>query len=373
MAGALLFSAPKDVIRADAYAEVGGALRQLDAALADGYHVAGMVAYEAGYALEPHAFPDPPAPHTPLVWFGVYQAPEVLSPTALNAIAPHRPVVLDRLSFGMAKTDYIDRIQAVKDHIRAGDVYQINLTAPFSFTTDADPVDLFATLRARQLVAYGALLRIPGLDVVSVSPELFFRVDSRAGDRSITARPMKGTTPRGATDQADAELVDALVGREKDRAENLMIVDLLRNDLSRVSHLGSVRVPRLFAPERYETLTQMTSTVQADLLPDVGLEGIFRALFPCGSVVGAPKLRAMEIIRQLELGPRGVYCGAVGYAAPGARGMETAVFNVAIRTAVMRGQEGRYDVGSGVVWDSEAHAEYEECLLKARILTELAV
>ena len=370
-AGAMLFTNPVRVVRADCPADVGRALLQLDRALAEGHHVAGLVSYEAGYALEPGRFLSPPDSPSPLVWFGVYRAPVALDAKDLEAIRPRQSVTLDALEFGLDRTAYRERIVRIKDHIREGDVYQVNLTAPFTFRTEADALDLFAALRARQPVAYGALLRVPELDVVSMSPELFFRVDTVGDARTITARPMKGTAPRGRTPEADAELIDALVSREKDRAENLMIVDLLRNDVSRVSRPGSVRVPTLFEPERYETLTQMTSTVQADLLPGVGLAEVLRALFPCGSVTGAPKLRAMQIIRQLEIAPRGVYCGAIGYAAPGAGGLRAAVFNVAIRTAVLMGSMGRYDVGSGVVWDSEADMEYDECLLKARVLTDL--
>ena len=371
---ALLFTDPVRVLRADRYGEVEGVLRQLDAALAEGDHVAGLLAYEAGYALE--RFADRPVPDGPLAWFGVYGTPQTLTSDALAASLPEADVSVDGLRYGLSRDAYWERVGRVLGHIREGDVYQINLTAPFTFRTDADGLRLYAALRSRQPVAYGAFLRLPDRDVASVSPELFFRVDP--GDpREITARPMKGTAPRGRSPEADAALVATLLEGEKDRAENLMIVDLLRNDLSRVSLAGSVRVPSLFEAERYETLTQMTSTVRADLRPDAGLGDVLRALFPCGSVVGAPKLRAQEIIRQLEDRPRGAYCGAIGYAAPGdAGGLASAAFNVAIRTAVVeRGEgarEGRYDVGSGIVWDSEADAEYDECLLKARVLTELA-
>ena len=379
---ALLFSDPTRVLHAERYDEVDGVLRQLDAALAEGRHVAGMLAYEAGYALE--RFADRPEPDGPLAWFGVYDAPRTLAPDSLPrpggelaATLPTKDVTLCDLQFGLTREAYRERIGRIRAHIREGDVYQINLTAPFTFRTDADGLDLFAALRARQPVAYGAFLRLPGRDVASVSPELFFRITRDGAGREITARPMKGTAPRGRSPQADDDLVASLLEGEKDRAENLMIVDLLRNDLSRVSVPGSVRVPSLFEAERYETLTQMTSTIRADLRPDAGLEDVLRALFPCGSVVGAPKLRAQEVIRQLEDRPRGAYCGAIGYAAPDAQGgLASAAFNVAIRTAVLRegaeGREGRYDVGSGVVWDSEADAEYDECLLKARVLTDLA-
>ncbi|MEO0557120.1 MAG: chorismate-binding protein [Bacteroidota bacterium] len=263
-----MFSSPSRVIRADGYDEVEGALRQLDNALEDGSHVAGMFAYEAGYALEPELFADPPAVTTPLVWFGVYDAPSRVDEDVLLA---RQPVKVNSPVFRLSRGAYRERIARIKACIQEGEVYQINLTAPFDFRTEGDALDVFAALRARQNVAYGALLRLPDLDVVSVSPELFFRVDAQAGERKITARPMKGTTPRGPTPESDAALVNELVSREKDRAENVMIVDLLRNDVSRVSQAGSVRVPTLFEPERYETLTQMTSTVKAQLRPDVGL------------------------------------------------------------------------------------------------------
>ena len=377
--GALLFAEPLATLEATGYGEVDSLLRGLDDALAAGHHVAGVLAYEAGYALEPDAFPDPPAPDGRLGWFGVYDAPRELAADALDAALAELPAPrLAELAFAWDAAAYAQRIDAVRAWIREGDVYQVNLTAPFRFRLDGDPdapLALFAALRSGQAATYGALIREPAgptgdaRGVLSVSPELFFRVDGR----TILARPMKGTAPRGATPQADAALADALLAGEKDRAENLMIVDLLRNDLARVSRPGSVRVPALFEAERYATLTQMTSTIAADLAPGTGLARLFGALFPCGSVTGAPKLRAMRRIRELEAGPRGVYCGAVGYAAPDAQGgLGTAAFNVAIRTAVVAGGAGRYDVGSGVVWDSRAEAEYAECRLKARVLTDLA-
>ena len=368
--GARLFADPVRTLTARTLAEVGPLLDDLDAALADGLHVAGMLAYEAGYALEPTRFPDAPIdPVAPLGWFGVYRDPVAVPPeVAAAALSDAGPPRIEAPTFALSEAAYRTRVAAVRAHIRAGDVYQINLTAPFRFATGADPLALFAALRRRQQVAYGAFLCLDGLAVASVSPELFFRVDAEGEGRTITARPMKGTAPRGTTPAADDALADALRASPKDRAENLMIVDLLRNDLSRVTVPGSVRVPALFDAERYETVTQMTSTVTGGLRADAGLGDVLRALFPCGSITGAPKLRAMGIIRDLEVGPRGAYCGAIGHAAPGG----TAAFSVAIRTAVVADGVGRYDVGSGIVWDSDADAEYAECLLKARVLTDLA-
>ncbi|HEX8385240.1 MAG TPA: aminodeoxychorismate synthase component I [Rubricoccaceae bacterium] len=399
--GALLFERPVREIAARTLAEVGPALDALDAALAEGLHVAGMLAYEAGAALVPGLTPTATDPSVPLLWFGVYGAPEVLTADRLDAAlgtlargAGPRPV--RDLTFALGREAYRDRIARAKTHIQAGDVYQVNLTAPLRFRTEGSGAALYAALRQRQAVPYGALLNLPGPDpaggptVLSLSPELFVRVDPGDGGRTVTARPMKGTAPRGATPEADDGLVAGLLAAEKDRAENLMIVDLLRNDLARVARGGSVRVPRLFEAERYATLTQMTSTVTADLREGVGLADVLRAAFPCGSVTGAPKRRAVEVLRTLEDGPRGAYCGAIGYAAPGPEGLRSAVFNVAIRTAVLAAggggsrasrvrvhpadlsREGRYSVGSGVVWDSEADAEYDECLLKARVLSDLA-
>ena len=377
--GARLFASPRRVLTAHALAEVGPLLDALDAALAEGHHVAGVLSYEAGYALEPERFHDPPLdPTVPLAWFGVYDAPADVSADEVDAVlADGGPVRVERPTFALDEAAYRERVAAVRAHIRAGDVYQINLTAPFRFGLQGDALALFAALRRRQSVAYGAFLRLGadagGAAVASVSPELFFRVDPDGDGRTIRARPMKGTAPRGQTDAHDDALAEALRASPKDRAENLMIVDLLRNDLARVSEAGSVRVPALFEAERYETVTQMTSTVTGALRPDAGLGDVLRALFPCGSITGAPKLRAMRIIRDLEVGPRGVYCGAIGYAAPGGpSGLAEAAFNVAIRTAVVADGVGRYDVGSGIVWDSDAAAEYAECQLKARVLTDPA-
>jgi aminodeoxychorismate synthase component I len=379
--GALLFERPVRAVVARTLDDVGPCLDALDAALAEGHHVAGMLAYEAGAALVAGLTATATDASVPLVWFGVYEAPvevpaDVLAAAFGGLAEGAGPSPVRALTFALAREAYRERIGRVKAHIRAGDVYQVNLTAPITFTTDVPAPALYAALRQRQAVPYGAFLNVDGVAVLSVSPELFVRVDAAERARTITARPMKGTAPRGATPAADDRLAAGLLAGEKDRAENLMIVDLLRNDLARVAEAASVRVPRLFEAERYATLTQMTSTVTARLRADVGLAAVLRATFPCGSVTGAPKRRAIEVLRTLEDGPRGAYCGAVGYAAPssgtGPGGLGTAVFNVAIRTAVLAGEAGRYSVGSGVVWDSEADAEYDECLLKARALSDLA-
>lgn len=360
----LLFAGPQERLRAEGYGEVAGLLDALDRHVAAGRFVAGFLAYEAGYALEPALFPEPPAPRGPLAWFGVYDAPvEVPPEAAVLAPAEVGPFAVGEAAFGLDPHAYAERIARIKGGIASGDVYQVNLTAPVRFPFDGDPLGLYAALRARQRVPYGALLHADGRHVLSLSPELFFRLDGQ----TITARPMKGTAPRAPSPDDDDRLAAALAADPKNRAENLMIVDLLRNDLARVSEPGSVRVPALFETERYESVTQMTSTVRATLRPGVTAGGVLRALFPCGSVTGAPKLRAMQLIHELEAGPRGVYCGAIGYAGHG-----RAAFNVPIRTVVLEGGAGTLGVGSGVVWDSDAASEYAECLLKARFLTGLA-
>ena len=258
--------------------------------------------------------------------------------------------------------DYERRFAACRDYIAAGDVYQINLTFPLFGSWHGAPLDLYRQLRARQPVDLGGIVALGGETILSLSPEKFF---STRGEK-IMARPMKGTAPRGATPQADRALAEALAADEKNRAENLMIVDLLRNDLSRLSEVGSVHVTDLFSVETFPTLRQMTSGVEARLRPGLSFAEIFAGLFPCGSVTGAPKIRAMEIIAELETAPRNIYCGAIGSIAPGG----DMRFNVAIRTLTL-GADGNLTcpVGSAVVADSRAREEYEECLLKARFLT----
>ena len=345
--------------------DVAPLLQRIDEAVQAGYHVAGFMSYEAGFAFEDVGPVD--LSDTPLAWFGVYDAPQQLAPDAITQreVGDAPPSVAD-VDFSLGRATYLDAIDAIKAHIRAGNVYQINYTGRVGFTLKAGtPWALYRALRQQQRVPYGAFLNLGGTQILSLSPELFFR---REGRRVVT-RPMKGTIHRGRTLAEDRQLRQWLTEDEKSRAENLMIVDLLRNDLSVCCTPGSVRVPALFATEPYDTVTQMTSTVEGQLRPDVAYADLFRALFPCGSVTGAPKIRAMEIIRQLEEGPRGVYCGAIGHIAPD----DTAVFNVAIRTAVMRNGRGTMGVGSGIVWDSDGAAEFEECALKTQFLKQATV
>lgn len=353
---AAAFAEPLRLIEAHRIEEVAPALAALDAARAEGHWVAGYASYELGYALEPRLHARmPEGRRLPLLRFGVYSGPETARdlPAAGGKLSDLTPL--------WSAARYAEAFKTVHDYIGAGDIYQANLTFPLTCKADGDLEALYAALVAHQPVGHGALVRQgAGLpDLLCRSPELFFRV---AADRRIETRPMKGTMPRGRTPAEDEAHRNWLRNDIKNRAENLMIVDLLRNDISRVAETGSVHVPDLFHIESYRTVHQMTSLVRARLRPEAGLADIFQALFPCGSITGAPKLRAMEILRDLEPFPREAYCGTIGWAAPDGR----ADFNVAIRTLLLENGQGVLNVGGGVVWDSTAPAEYEEALWKSR-------
>lgn len=356
----LLFVQPVHVLQADTADQVPALLQALDAAVAAGYYVAGYIAYEAGYALAPVPL-SVPEDTGPLAWFGVYAQPHGLTAEAAWALlAEAESYRVQNLHPLLSLTAYRERVEAIRALIREGEVYQLNFTLPIFFQFEGDPLALYRSLRQQQPVPYGAFLNTGERFVLSFSPELFFR---RCGERIIT-RPMKGTMRRSEDPEEDRALAEALRADSKNQAENLMIVDLLRNDLSVCCRPGSVVVPQLFHVAAYPTLWQMTSTVEGTLRPGVGYAALFRALFPSGSVTGAPKLRALQHLSHLEPSHRGVYCGAIGYAAPGGE----AVFNVAIRTLELIGSEGRLGVGSGIVWDSDPEAEYAECLLKSQFL-----
>lgn len=375
-----LFTAPLRVCLAHRPEEIPGLFREIETAVAAGLCAAGFFSYECGLCFEPTAGMRPPRAGLPLAWFGIYERaqlfgaaeggreggkPESSGPESsgpATAIADQD----ERLEaeFALPESEYARRIAAIHEWIRAGDVYQLNLTAPLRLRCGADPAALYATLRRRQPARYGAFVHVEEQrHLLSFSPELFFRVDGDGATRRIVTRPMKGTAARGRTTAEDRAVAEWLRSDVKNRSENLMIVDLLRNDLGRVARTGTVRAEKLFSVEKLPTLWQMTSTITAELRNDAGYEAIFRALFPCGSVTGAPKVRAMQLIGQIEDGPRGVYTGAIGFFSP----RET-VFNVAIRTLELEKGRGVMGVGSGVVIDSQAAAEYRECLLKTQFL-----
>jgi para-aminobenzoate synthetase/4-amino-4-deoxychorismate lyase len=364
----LLFDEPERVIAVYRPEDVEEGLDIVTEGLSRGLHAAGFFGYELGYCLESklqNLMPE--KRQQPLFWIGLFAEPMRFTDAETRAWldtngALERSTVSD-LQLSWTRDQYTSAFAQVQDYIAAGDVYQINLTLKYRFAFEGDPVALYAALRRKQRVEYGALIAAGDFNVLSLSPELFFRREGK----HVMSRPMKGTAPRGRTPREDARLKTWLTVDEKQRAENLMIVDLLRNDLGRIAKIGSVEVTDLFTVETYRTVHQMTSGITAELRADMGLKDMLKALFPCGSVTGAPKVRAMEIIRELEAFPRGVYTGAIGHIAPNGDSQ----FNVAIRTLFIDASgAGEMGIGSGVVSDSKADAEFEECLLKAHFLTK---
>jgi para-aminobenzoate synthetase/4-amino-4-deoxychorismate lyase len=349
--GALLYSELSEIIETRDPGEVRACLERLR-----GRKAAGFLAYEAGHALEPKLAPiayDPGEGDPPLLWFGLFDrveaidAADFLPDPAGGWTGRPRPLITEAA--------YREALAAVLEHIAAGDIYQANFTFQAEVRTAGAPAAIYASLRARARAGHGALIFTGTHWILSLSPELFFTLDGEA----VTTRPMKGTAPP----DSDPE---ALRGDPKQRAENLMIVDLLRNDLSRVAKPNSVRVPELFTVETYPTVLQMTSTVTATLEDGLGPVDLIEAIYPCGSITGAPKIRAMEIIHELENGPRGVYCGGIGRIAP-----DGAAFNVAIRTLTLKADGGgmaRIGLGSGIVADSEPGEEWRECLAKGKFV-----
>ena len=359
---AVLFRDAQEVVLAHRLDKVLPALARAESARRAGKWVAGWIGYEAGYAFEDRLHPLAPATRGPLLALGIHDAPCPADDFPL----PDEDIRLTSFRPLISRADYGSAFRRVQDHISAGDCYQVNLTFPLeSRLTQGSAPGLYRALRARQPVGFGAFADLGGPVVLSRSPELFFRLDGAGG---IEARPMKGTAPRDPDPERDAALARALAASEKNQAENLMIVDLLRNDIGRISRPGSVRVPELFAVDSFATVHQMSSRVTGQLAAPPDLPGLMRALFPCGSITGAPKIRAMEIIREVEPFPRGVYCGALGWMAPDG----AACFSVTIRTlSVWPGGRVTLNAGGGVVQDSTADAEWEEALWKTRFAQAL--
>ena len=317
-----LFRKPIHVFEPRSGPELRDFLRAAAGHAARGSYLVGFLEYEAGHVFEPAAGPSPRIGRS-LGWFGLYDSPTRIEPDALESIAG-QSFFVTQPRLDLSKEQYGAAFRRVKQHIREGDVYQINLTGRIRFRLHGSPAALYTAMSRAQQNAYGAYINTGDTFVLSRSPELFFARDGRR----IVARPMKGTRRIAPSGEA-AEQANVLSADPKSRAENLMITDLLRNDLSIVCEAGSVRTPHLFSIEEHETLLQMTSTVAGMLRDGVDYDDVFSALFPCGSVTGAPKIRARQIIADLETSPRGVYCGAIGWIGPGDR----AAFNVAIRTA----------------------------------------
>ncbi len=371
---ARLYRAPVELVVARRPEEVAPALARIEALQREGRDLAGYLAYEAGLALEPR-LASLAAGRTgamgPLVWFGAFDGYETIPtgevPQWLAANAGGPSGAIGALEPQLSSGGYSRNFAALQEAIRAGDIYQANLTFPLTASWSGDPLALYAAIRPSAGAGYGGVVFDGAHWLLSFSPELFFALK----DGAATVKPMKGTRPRGRRPDEDKALAAELAASVKDRAENLMIVDLMRNDLSRVAEPGSVRVENAFAVESYPTVHQMVSTVRARLQPGRGAVDMIRALFPCGSITGAPKIRAMELIQHVERDARGPYCGAIGRIDPSG----DSAFNVAIRTLRLTPGEnggGRavLGVGSAIVADSDALDEWRECLVKGGFVRE---
>ncbi len=364
---ARLYQSPREVVLARRVEEVLPALERIAGLSADGLFLAGFLAYEAGLALEPRLAPRAASrcgANGPLVWFGAFESYREIAADEVSAWLAGQAsgtAQVGPLDPALSPGGYGAAFAPLQEKIAAGDIYQANLTFSLTGSYHGDPLALYAAARPAAGAGYGGVLFDGSHWLLSFTPELFFA--TRGGHAMV--KPMKGTRPRGRDAAEDSALKAELEASEKDRAENLMIVDLLRNDLSKVALPGSVKVEQAFAVESYPTVHQMVTTVRARLSDGTGAVDMLRALFPCGSITGAPKIRAMELIDEVERDPRGPYCGAIGRIDPGG----DAAFNVAIRTLRLtpgENQRGRavLGVGSAIVADSEVLTEWRECLIK---------
>ena len=350
------FADPVDEIVAFKIGEVRPGLIAVERAVQQGLHAAGFLCYEAAAGLDP-AFCTREAGALPLLYFGLFaQREEVAGRGEVGDCE------LGELRASISQEQYHADVERIRTYIAAGDTCQVNYTMRLQGRFAGDARALYRTMGQRQQAGYSAYFDLRQHVLVSASPELFFQISGR----QCSTRPMKGTMSRGRWSAEDLQQAEKLQRSPKDRAENVMVTDLLRNDIGRISEVGSVAVPALWTTERYPTLWQLTSTVSSILRAGVGLADVFTALFPCGSITGAPKIRTMQIIAELEHEPRGIYTGCMGYWSPG----EDACFNVAIRTAHLNRKKGQieFGVGSGITWGSVAEAEYGECLVKAQVV-----
>ena len=332
--------------------DVGEVLDAVEAACAEGRYAVGYISYEAASGLDSALTHHDPG-GLPLAVFAVFEDNHETSLGVSSTALDLSPVI--------SQSDFGNSIRRIKAYLEGGDAYQVNFTHPLRGVAEMSPETVFSFLHQAQPSQYSAFIETEEFAICSVSPELFFELNGT----SIRMEPMKGTRPRGRFSREDSELRLDLIGSEKDRAENLMIVDMVRNDLSKISLTGTVRTEELFSIKKFPTVWQKVSTINAET--NASLKAIFSALFPCASVTGAPKARTMEIIRELEFQERGVYTGAIGLVKPGRR----AKFSVAIRTLTIDKQkkQAMYGVGGGIVWDSDADEEWKESLTKGKILS----
>ncbi|NSL52500.1 aminodeoxychorismate synthase component I [Calidifontibacillus erzurumensis] len=351
----LTFCNPIKIIAAHQIEDVVPCLQMIQEEVQNGFYAAGFLSYESAPAFD-KAFKVNRNPSMPFLWFGIFSEPvsQPLISSGSYTIEDWHPTV--------SKEEYQRSISSIKSYIASGDTYQVNYTIRLYSQFEGDDIAFFQRLKKAQSSNYCAYINTMTHSILSASPELFFHYKNDM----ITTRPMKGTAKRGLTFIEDEAIAKSLYFSEKNRAENVMIVDLLRNDLGTIAEKGTVQVPKLFEIERYPTVHQMTSTVTAKVPANIQLVDMFKALFPCGSITGAPKVRTMEIIEELEQTPRDVYCGAIGFITPN----KEAVFNVPIRTIVIHHETGKatYGVGGGITWDSTAEDEYDEVVAKARLL-----
>ena len=344
------FEDPSFIIRCHRLSELKNAFDRMEKALAKGFYLAGFLSYEAGYAFE-DIFHNRKTYDFPLLCFGAYTSP--LDPLSIPLRGEESEGLTD-VSLNISGQDYLKSIKRIKHHLTAGDTYQVNYTFKQKFNYYGKPFSLYQELIKRQATSYSAFIETDDFSILSLSPELFFRKNKD----KIKVKPMKGTIPPGKGNPA------RLRSDSKNLSENIMIVDLLRNDLGRIAQAGTVKPGKIFEVEKYETLYQMTSTVEAKIPKDIELYELFRNLYPSGSVTGAPKIRTMQIIQELEKEERKIYTGSIGFITPG----KDMVFNVAIRTLLLDADKGEMGIGSGIVYDSDPAKEFDECLLKANFL-----
>ena len=352
-----LFTKPIKELKTRDIDQVEALLKEVETYQEAGFYAVGYVSYEAAPAFE-KKFAVHPAPLMGeyLLYFTIHEEVETL-PFPEDYEAVDLPA---NWKEEVEAPAYQEAIKTIHHHIRQGDTYQVNYTVQLSQELKSDPLAIYNRLVVEQKAHYNAFIQHDDVSILSISPELFFEQD----DRLLTTRPMKGTTRRGLTNQADLKEAAWLEADPKNRAENMMIVDLLRNDMNRISEIGSEQVTRLCQVEQYSTVWQMTSTIESRLQAEVDLVQTFRALFPCGSITGAPKISTMEIIQKTEKAPRGVYCGTIGILLPKGK----RIFNVAIRTLQMQGNQAIYGVGGGITWDSKWESEYQETKQKSAVL-----
>lgn len=353
----MTFQNPIKTIVANTLEDVRPSFQLIQEAVDQGYYAAGYVSYESAPAFD-RAFQVHQKPNMPLLWFGIFSEP-VQESLVSNGNYEH-----SKWTPNVTRSEYDSAIESIKSCIENGDTYQTNYTIRLNSLFQGDDIAFFHKLKQAQSSNYCAYINTGEFSILSASPELFFHLK----DHQVTTRPMKGTIARGKTLMEDEKNAKWLYESEKNRAENVMIVDLLRNDLSVIAEQGTVQVPKLFDIEHYPTVLQMTSTITANVKPNTSYFDLFKALFPCGSITGAPKISTMKIISKLESAPRDVYCGAIGYFTPN----QEAIFNVPIRTVIIDQNTGKatYGVGGGITWDSTASDEYEEILTKASLLVK---